>query len=231
VEAVGGRSGDWLGVPLKVEGRMIGVMAVQSYNQGIHFKQEDMDLLEFVSTQVAQVIERKRLEEEIRSLSLTDELTGLYNRRGFNLLAEQQIKLAHRLKGTLLLFFGDLDYLKAINDTWGHAHGDLALKELSAILKHTFRESDIVARIGGDEFVILAEDGSKEIGELMAHRIQSCLDARNQQGDESYHLSISLGIARYNPDAPCTISELISQADGLMYHEKQAKKEKNKLLF
>ncbi len=98
-----------MGAPLKVEGRMIGVMAVQTYTPGVHFEQEDLNLLEFVSTQVAQAIERKRLEEEIRNLSLTDELTGLYNRRGFTLLAEQEMKLAHRNKQWRLLFFVDVD--------------------------------------------------------------------------------------------------------------------------
>jgi diguanylate cyclase (GGDEF)-like protein/PAS domain S-box-containing protein len=226
VEAVGTVSVDWLGVPLKVEGRMIGVIAVQSYTQGIHFKQEDMALLEFVSTQVAQAIERKRLEEEIRSLSLTDELTGLNNRRGFILLAEQEVKLAHRMKRAMLLFFGDVDNLKAINDTWGHAKGDLALKVISTILKENFRESDILSRIGGDEFVVLAVDASKESVEIITNRIQAALDAFNQQGGETYHLAISLGIARFDPEAPCKVSELIAQADGLMYQQKQARKGK-----
>ncbi len=135
VEVVGTASEDWLGVPLKTNGRIIGVMAVQSYTKGIHFQQKDVDLLEFVSAQVSQVIERKRLEEEILSLSLTDELTGLYNRRGFMVLAEQEVKLAHRKKKNMLLFFGDVDKLKAINDTRGHAQGDLALKEVAVIFK------------------------------------------------------------------------------------------------
>jgi diguanylate cyclase (GGDEF)-like protein len=226
VEPVGAASLDWLGVPLKVEGRIIGVMAVQSYTEGIHFDQEDMTFLEFVSTQVALAIERKRLEEEIRSLSLTDELTGLFNRRGFTLLAEQELKLAHRKNRTMLLFFCDVDNLKTINDTLGHAHGDLALKEVSAILKKTFREADILARVGGDEFVVLALDASVESAELLTNRIQAALEARNQQGDTTYLLSLSLGIARYDPEAPCTVSELIVQADGLMYHQKQARKGK-----
>jgi len=229
VEAVGTVGVDWMGAPLKAEGRMIGVMAVQSYTEGIHFDQEDLNLLEFVSTQVAQAIERKRMEEEIRSLSLTDELTGLYNRRGFTLLAEQEVKLAHRFKRSVLLFFGDVDGLKVINDTHGHAQGDLALKEVSAILKETFREADIPARFGGDEFVVLAVDASIESAEIVTNRLQADLDARNQRGDRPYQLTLSMGIAQYDPEAPCTVSELIVQADGLMYQQKQARKGKKEV--
>ena len=224
IEAVGTVGVDWMGAPLKAEGRMIGVMAVQSYTEGIHFDQEDLNLLEFVSTQVAQAIERKRLEEEIRNLSLTDELTGLYNRRGFTLLAKQEVKLAHRIKRSMLLFFTDVDDLKVINDTHGHAQGDLALKEVSAILKETFREADIPARIGGDEFVVLAVDASMESAELLTNRIQANLERRNQQGDRAYQMSLSMGIARYDPEAPCTLSKLIAQADALMYQQKHDRK-------
>ncbi|MCX6036017.1 MAG: sensor domain-containing diguanylate cyclase, partial [Chloroflexi bacterium] len=224
VEAVGTVGVDWMGAPLKVEERLIGVMAVQSYTEEIHFDQEDLNLLEFVSTQVAQAIERKRMEEEIRNLSLTDELTGLYNRRGFTLLAEQEVKRAHRIKRSMLLFFTDVDDLKVINDTHGHAQGDLALKEVSAILKETFREADIPARIGGDEFVVLAVDASMESAELLTNRIQANLERRNQKGDRAYQMNLSMGIARYEPEVPCTLSELIARADGLMYQQKQARK-------
>jgi len=224
VEAVGTLGVDWMGAPLKVEERIIGVMAVQSYKQEIHFDQEDLNLLEFVSTQVAQAIERKRMEQEIQSLSLTDELTGLYNRRGFTLMVEHEVKLAHRLKRTMLLFFCDVDDLKTINDTHGHAQGDLALKEVSAILKENFREVDILGRFGGDEFVILALDASLESTETITNRLQTALEAHNQQGDRPYHLTLSLGIARYDPEAPCTMSDLLAQADRQMYNQKQAKK-------
>jgi diguanylate cyclase (GGDEF)-like protein/PAS domain S-box-containing protein len=227
VEAVGTAAEEYLRVPLKLEGRMIGVIGVKSYTQGIHFSQEDMDLYEFVSGQVAQAIGRKRLEEEILSLSLTDELTGLYNRRGFTLLAEQEVKLAHRMKRAMLLFFGDIDNLKIINDTWGHAEGDLVLKKISAIIKENFRDSDILARFGGDEFVVLAVDASKECAEMIKDRIQAVLQARKPIEGESYHLSLSLGVTRYNPDAPVTLDELIAQADAQMYQEKQARKRKN----
>ena len=224
VERLGSMSVDWMGAPLKVEGRMIGVMAVQSYKEGIHFNQEDLNLLEFVSTQVAQVIERRRMEDEIRNLSLTDELTGLYNRRGFTLLAEQTMKQARRKKRSMLLIFGDVDNLKMINDTYGHAQGDQTLKEVSAILRDSFREADIVARVGGDEFVVLAVDSSKERVNVLTNRIQSILEKRKQQGDRPYQMTISLGIAHYDPKATCTISELIAQADSRMYQQKQEKK-------
>ena len=193
VEAIGTESIDWLGVPLKFEGRIIGVIAVQSYTQGTRYNQKDMELLEFVSTQVAQAIERKRLGEEVRSLSLTDELTGLYNRRGFTVLAEQELKLAHRNNRTMMLFFGDVDNLKGINDTLGHAQGDMALKNIASALKENFREADILARIGGDEFVVLALDASQENAELIIDRINSVLENRALPGEISYPLTISIG--------------------------------------
>jgi diguanylate cyclase (GGDEF)-like protein/PAS domain S-box-containing protein len=225
VEAVGTVSEDWMGAPLKVEGRIIGVMVVQSYSKGIHFNPGDLEIVEFVSAQVAQAIERKRMDQEIRSLSLTDELTGLYNRRGFGLLAGQEVKLAHRAKKSKLLFFGDVDNLKTINDSSGHAQGDLALKEVAAVLKETFREADIVGRIGGDEFVVLAVDASMEHAEIIHKRLQSVLEAHNRQGDHPWQLSLSVGIVRYDPEAPATVNELIAKADGLMYAQKQARKE------
>ena len=224
VEPIGTFGVDWMGAPLKVGDRLIGVMAVQIYTEGIHFAQKDLDLLEFVSTQVAQAIERKRMEDEIRNLSLTDALTGLNNRRGFTLLAEQEVKLAHRINRIMLLFFCDVDDLKGINDTHGHSQGDLALQEASAILKETFREADILARLGGDEFVVLAVDASLESAESMTNRIQVALERRNQKGERPYQLTLSMGVARCDPEVPSTVSELIVQADALMYDQKQARK-------
>jgi diguanylate cyclase (GGDEF)-like protein/PAS domain S-box-containing protein len=224
LERVGTISADWMGAPLKVEGALIGVMAVQIYTPGIHYDQEDLNLLEFVSTQVAQAIQRKRMDEEIRSLSLTDDLTGLYNRRGFTLLAEQELRLSHRIKRPMMLFFCDVDSLKGINDAHGHAQGDLALQEVSAILKDTFREVDIMARLGGDEFVVLAVDALLESAETITGRIQAALEMRNQQGHRPYQLNLSMGIAHCDPETSTSVSELIIQADGLMYSQKQARK-------
>jgi len=227
VDVVGTRGEDWMGAPLKVEGRIIGVMVVQSYSKEIHFNQQDLNLLEFVSTQVAQVIERKRMEQEILNLNLTDELTGLYNRRGFTLLAEQEMKLACRFKRGVSLFFCDLDDLKTINDSFGHAEGDAALKEVSAIIKETFREADIPARIGGDEFVILAPETSTDSANILPDRLQTTVENHNLKGGRPYALNLSVGISRFNPEVPHTVDELISEADKLMYLQKKEKKGKS----
>jgi diguanylate cyclase (GGDEF)-like protein len=124
----------------------------------------------------------------------------------------------------MLLFFCDMDDLKGINDSYGHAQGDLALKEVTAILKETFREADLLARIGGDEFVVLAVDASVESAEMLISRILANLEKRNAKGDRLYPLSLSVGIARFDPLAPCLVSDLIAEADGLMYQQKQEKK-------
>jgi diguanylate cyclase (GGDEF)-like protein/PAS domain S-box-containing protein len=224
VEVVGTTGVDWMGAPLKLEGRTIGVMAIQSYTEGLHFFPEDLKLLEFVSSQVAQVIERKRMEQEIVNLSLKDELTGLNNRRGFSLLAEHEMKLAYRFKRSVSLFFCDLDGLKTINDTYGHAEGDEALKEVSAIIKETFREADIPARFGGDEFVILAPDTSVDSVDILPKRLQATVENHNHKEERPYRVTLSVGIARFTPDTPHTINELISQADELMYQQKKLKK-------
>ena len=170
------------------------------------------------------ISERKLMEEKILSLSITDELTGLHNRRGFLSLAEQQLKLAERNKSVMLLFFADLDGLKWINDTLGHEEGDRALTESATVLKETFRTSDIIARLGGDEFAALAVDITAASSAIFTARLQSLIDTRNNQENRRYRLSISVGCSYYDPEHPCSIDELMASADKLMYEQKQNKK-------
>ncbi len=169
-------------------------------------------------------LERHRLLTEFRSLSLVDELTGLYNRRGFLTLAQQQLKTAHRAKREVVLLFADLDGLKSINDALGHNVGDLALTDFADILRRNFREADVVARIGGDEFAILAYETSEPAPQVMAARLQENVTAHNAQGCRSYQLSVSVGTAIYDPERPCTIDELLSWADASMYETKRHKR-------
>jgi len=171
--------------------------------------------------------ERKRTEEEIRLMAIIDPMTGLLNRRGFISLAEQQMKAAVRSCKKMLLFFIDLDGLKFINDTWGHEEGDRALRRTSAILKNTFRESDIVARLGGDEFATLVYD-SPELPEVIMKRLQCRTDEECAASDLPYIISMSIGIADYDPSVPCSIHELMYEADQLMYNQKKSKKQAGK---
>ncbi|MBM4135886.1 MAG: sensor domain-containing diguanylate cyclase [Nitrospira sp.] len=169
------------------------------------------------------VTERKRMEEKLQVMSLHDELTGLLNRRGFMTLAEQQLRIAERMKRCMLLLFADLDGLKWINDNLGHKEGDLALSDIAKLLKETFRESDIIARIGGDEFVILVMEAYDESAEILTARLNANIDNYNARGERRYRLSLSVGITHYDPDNPCSLDELLSQADKMMYEQKQKK--------
>jgi diguanylate cyclase (GGDEF)-like protein len=170
------------------------------------------------------ITDRKKTEEEISFISVTDQLTGLYNRRGFITLAEQQLKLSGRSKRDILLFFADLDGMKSINDTLGHEEGDRALQDVALILRETFRASDIVARIGGDEFAILAVDTTGIYPDVMMTRLQNQIDTHNRKGGRRYTISISMGAAYCDPENPCSLDDLMSRADTLMYEQKRRKK-------
>jgi diguanylate cyclase (GGDEF)-like protein len=174
----------------------------------------------------SQTLLREKLEEELLNLAITDPLTNLHNRRGFISLAEQQLKLSDRNKRGVRLYFADLDGLKWINDTLGHEEGDKSLIEAASAFSETFRASDIIARIGGDEFAILAidlEDTSNP--EMLLSRLQSQIDRHNNQENRKYRLSISIGYALYDPESPCSLDDLIARADKLMYEQKRNKKD------
>jgi diguanylate cyclase (GGDEF)-like protein len=201
---------------------MLGIEAVQKGAQDYLVKGPvNSDLL---VRAIRYAIERKRLISELRNLSLRDDLTGLYNRRGFLAVAEQQWKLAKRSKTGLLLILADLDGMKQINDTFGHKEGDLALKNAAAVLKDTFRESDVIGRIGGDEFAVVVIEDSKVGAEIISVRLQDNLDAYNAKRIGRYELSVSIGIARCDPASPCFLDKLMSEADALMYEQKRRKK-------
>jgi diguanylate cyclase (GGDEF)-like protein/PAS domain S-box-containing protein len=167
------------------------------------------------------VTQLKQGEETLRTLSLVDDLTGLYNRRGFLTLAEQELKMANRLKRGMFLLFADLDDLKGINDGCGHQEGDRALIAVANVIKETYREPDIIARIGGDEFVVLAIEGTSESSaEDLRLRLHRNLGLFNARKERSYPLALSMGVVRYDPDQPASVEGLIAEADKRMYEEK-----------
>jgi diguanylate cyclase (GGDEF)-like protein/PAS domain S-box-containing protein len=172
---------------------------------------------------VRDITERKQMEDKLRKWSINDELTGIYNRRGFFALVEHQLKMVKRENKKVRLLYADMDNLKEINDTFGHQEGDNALIESANILKKTYRESDIIARIGGDEFVVYLTGCSEDSIEAVAGRLQEKLDIHNSEKESGCKLSISVGISCYDPEFPCTIDELLAKADKLMYKQKKLK--------
>ncbi|MEO5358098.1 MAG: diguanylate cyclase [Nitrospirae bacterium YQR-1] len=174
-----------------------------------------------IGTDITEVVE---LREKLQTLSLVDELTGLYNRRGFYTLAEKQIKVAKRYGRQMLLVFLDLDGLKHINDTIGHEAGDLAISGAASVLKETFRETDIIARIGGDEFIVLVTDSESLETETIRARLNESVDSFNNTQRHPFKLSISDGVVPYDPNSSVSIDDLTKQADTLMYENKMRKK-------
>ena len=169
-------------------------------------------------------IERHRLLSALRSLSLIDDLTGMYNRRGFSDLGEQYLKLARRAGRGVVLVYLDLDRFKTINDTLGHHVGDRALIKLSDILKASFRRSDIIARMGGDEFAVLAVEATADGAALLLNRLRESIEDFNQAHRESYQLAVSIGMARHDGEDRVRLEDLLTQADAAMYEEKRAKR-------
>lgn len=153
--------------------------------------------------------------------SITDMLTGLLNRQGFFLFAEQQMRIAIRNNLQVALLFTDMDNLKAINDEFGHPEGDRALIDVAQILKRSVRESDTVARLGGDEFVVFLTGSTTTGVKHVVKNIEKELDAFNASESRKYQPSISIGLALHDPEHPCSLDELVLRADKSMYKHKK----------
>ncbi len=170
------------------------------------------------------ITDRKRMEEEIREMSFRDQMTELYNRRGFITLAGQQLKAANRTQKPMLLTFIDCDGLKWINDTFGHEEGDRALIDTAHLLRQTFRAADIVARLGGDEFAVLSIDAAEDRNsEELLKRLAQNIRTFNAAGARPYSLAMSWGTVVYDPHTPLSLDAMMSAADELMYAQKKEK--------
>ncbi|HEX5661190.1 MAG TPA: PAS domain S-box protein [Polyangiales bacterium] len=172
---------------------------------------------------VEDITERVHMEDQIRRAALTDELTGLYNRRGFLLLAEQQLRLAARHRQAVGLLFVDVDGMKRINDELGHDSGDDALIDVATILHRVLRSSDVVARLGGDEFVALVEGDADDVDVLRA-RLLETLARHNQIANRAYRIALSVGSSICVPDRPVSLNDLIARADEAMYTIKRRRR-------
>lgn len=162
--------------------------------------------------------------EQLRSLSLTDELTSLYNRRGWLELSRQALRIAAREQRTAAVIFADLNGMKQINDQHGHDEGDRALKDTADVLRKACREVDVLARFGGDEFVVFALDFDEAGLEALRARARGVIARINQSGERPFFLSLSLGAAFFRPDRQESLEELLDRADAEMYERKRARK-------
>jgi diguanylate cyclase (GGDEF)-like protein len=181
----------------------------------------DKDLLRaMVHPAVWCAVKHMLMERELRHLALTDDLTCLYNRRGFFAAATQQLKVARRNEETVLLLYCDVDNLKTINDGFGHREGDLALVRTADALEEAFRDADVLARLGGDEFAVLASEASPQDQEMIVNRLKGSLK-KASQGESRYRLSLSIGAAWFDPQRAVSLGQLMEAADRAMYREKR----------
>ena len=201
----------------------LGVRALREGAQDYLVKsQTDRSLLLRV---IRYALERHRLVSQLQSMALLDTLTGLYNRRGFVTIAEEQLKLARRSGYSLALAFVDLDGMKRINDELGHEFGDQALVTTAEILRSTFRSSDIIARLGGDEFIVLAIGVKAGAPGRIRKRLHDAAAAHNSK-PSAVPVAFSVGFAHYNPLTTTrrSIERLMTEADSAMYAEKQQRR-------
>lgn len=216
---MGTESIDWLGVPLIVKDRTIGAIVVQTYEDGTRYTQEHADWLIIASTQIAMAIDRKQAEEALKYSSTHDKLTGLYNRAYFEAELSRLSAGRQNPVGVIML---DVDGLKTTNDTYGHIAGDELLRRTANVLLKAFRSNDMVARIGGDEFVILLPQSDLLVVQKAVERIEKALAENNSKRNRA-KLSLSIGIC-------CTreginINDAIKIADQEMYAIKSLRKQ------
>lgn len=205
-------------------GKVLGVFTLYT-KAGIRHNHRAEEIFIAASKLVAGIIERKQLEAKLHDISICDELTRLLNRRGFTTLAQKQLDLAARNKSKMTMFYVDVDGLKAVNDQHGHKAGDQVIIDMATILKETFRSSDVIARMGGDEFVVFGtSDSELESDIVFVRRMEENLKIYNEKTRHPYMLSCSVGAAYYDPQSPESLDEILSRADTIMYEEKRKKK-------
>lgn len=212
----------WLGVPLCSHKGTIGALVVQSYSGGAHYSEKDQELLQFVSTQVAAAIERRQMLARLQHIALYDQLTRLPNRELLHDRLRTALVRARREQGRVALLYLDLDNFKRVNDALGHAAGDHLLQVTADRLLQCTRKSDTVARIGGDEFVVLLESiRAPDHAWTIATKIRELLNQPFDLQGQSMRILPSVGVALY-PEHGDGEKQLLHRADEAMYRAKKA---------
>ncbi|MDM0118621.1 sensor domain-containing protein [Variovorax arabinosiphilus] len=217
---VGRNSLDWLGVPLQTQQGPIGVLVVQSYTGDVRYTERDLELLQFVSTQVATAIERKQMDARLRHIARHDPLTDLPNRTLLHERIQAALQHARDERRRMALLYVDLDMFKEVNDRFGHSAGDLLLQETAVRLRRGVAQAGMVGRIGGDEFLVLLDsDCPVEQTLAIAESLRSHLSEPFTLAGDAVTVSPSIGIALY-PAHGDEYQQLIRCADEAMYAAK-----------
>ncbi|HXX57963.1 MAG TPA: diguanylate cyclase [Thermodesulfovibrionales bacterium] len=195
---------------------MTGFINKYTYDSAIEVGALDLIKKPFTLKELIARIEHAKTLKHLRDTSLIDQLTGLYNRLGFFTLTEHQIALAKREKRGLVMLYADMDDLKGINDRWGRQEGDRALIDAAIMLRATFRKSDIIARVGGDEFVALTIGAAGDDIDKIASRLRAHLENLNASKNRNYKLLISFCKLCFDPEGTRSLDELLSYGDTMM---------------
>lgn len=209
----------WLGVPLIVHNQVIGLLAIDS-RETSHFTADDAELATAFAGHVAVAIENTRLFNEVQQLAITDGLTGLYNRRYFMELAQNEFERSRRYKRRLSVMMFDIDHFKIVNDTYGHPFGDKVLQAIAKLCKEKLREVDSLSRYGGEEFIALIVETSLVSAKKVAERLRTEVEKLvTHHAKADVRVTISIGLAEQNENTP-TLETLIARADQAMYVSK-----------
>ncbi|MCK1789616.1 sensor domain-containing protein [Pseudomonas violetae] len=211
----------WLGVPLSSQNGTIGAVLVKSGPDGQRYTEQDQELLQFVCAQVATAIERKQLHARLHHMARHDALTQLPNRTLLRERLKTSLATAHRDDGRMALLYVDLDRFKEVNDTHGHAVGDMLLQAVANRIKGCVTDSDTVARMGGDEFVVLLHRiNAAQDAEQVAAKIRQVLAQPLRLDGHGMTIQTSIGIAHY-PEHGTEEAQLLRHADEAMYGAKR----------
>ncbi|CAM5220657.1 Diguanylate cyclase (GGDEF)-like protein/PAS domain S-box-containing protein OS=Castellaniella defragrans OX=75697 GN=HNR28_003519 PE=4 SV=1 [Castellaniella defragrans] len=216
-----------MGVPLKSHHGTIGVLVLKSYPNGVPYNGQDQELLQFISTQITTAIESQRMQARLQHMAQYDQLTGLPNRGLLDDRLKTALSMARREHERLSVLYLDLDRFKPVNDTLGHSVGDLLLQEVASRLKRCVRASDTVARIGGDEFVVLLQRLSEpRQAAVVAAKIHDAMSRPFTLDGHTLSIAPSIGIAHYPEDGE-RAQQLLEHADQAMYRAKHEKRLKH----
>ena len=214
----------WLALPLNSQGNTLGALVIRNYADPIHDYSRDLELLQFVCSQIAVALERHQMLADLRQCALYDQLTALPNRRLFGDRMHSALARAKRQQQQLALLFIDLDKFKEVNDRLGHSQGDLLLASVARRLEASLRECDTVARFGGDEFVVLLEniDQPEQVDAIVAKiaaNLHQPYELRDSQGQHRVQIIASIGLSLFPRDGDSEES-LLRHADRSMYRQK-----------